>query len=69
MVKLETYQRKRGNPDFRKCSIAAAILSALIVFGIELAGGPVTPANARLGVPAPGATGDAPATAPASAPR
>ena len=26
MVKLQTYQRKRRNPDFRKCAIAAAIL-------------------------------------------
>lgn len=67
MVKLETYQRKRRSPDFRKCSVAAAIAAALIVFGVEITGGPVAPANARLGVPAPGATGDAPATA--SAPR
>ena len=69
MVNLETYRRTRGNPDFRKCSIVAAIVSALIVFGIELTGGPLTPANARLGAPAPSASGDAPASAPVSAPQ
>ena len=66
MVKLQTYRKKRRNPDFRKCAIAAAILSALIVVGVELTGGPVPPANARL---APAATGEAPATAPTAAPR
>jgi hypothetical protein len=35
--------------------MVAALLSALIVGGIELTGGPFTPANAGLGAPAKGA--------------
>jgi len=69
MVKLETYRRKGRGPDFGKCAAIAALLSAAIVFGIGVTGGPVAPANARLGVPAQTATGVAPATAPAAAPR
>lgn len=68
MVNLETYRRKRRGPDFGKCAVVAALLSALIVSGIELTGGPVAPANARLGVPATMATGAAPATAPVMEP-
>jgi hypothetical protein len=67
MVNLETYRRKRRSPDFRKCAVAAAILAALIVVGVELTGGAVAPANARL-APAPATATEAPATAPAAAP-
>ena len=68
MVNFATYRRrKRRNPDFGKCAVVAAMLSALIVGGIELTGGPVAPANARLGAPAK--TMAAPAMAPAAAPR
>jgi hypothetical protein len=55
MVKLETYRRKRSSPNFGKCAMVAALLSALVVGGIELTGGPFTPANAGLGAPAKGA--------------
>jgi hypothetical protein len=69
MVKLETYRRKRRATDYRKCALAAAVLSALIVVGVELTGGPVNPANAGLGAPAQAAAGETTATSPASAPR
>lgn len=61
MVKLATYRRRRRNPDFGKCAVVAAVLSALIVSGIELTGGPVAPANAGLGAPAKAAVPSAPA--------
>jgi hypothetical protein len=64
MVNLETYRRKRRSPDFGKCAVLAALLSALIVSGVELTGGPVAPANAGLGTPAKAAMGAAPVTAP-----
>lgn len=69
MVNLETYRRKRRGPDFGKCAVAAALLSALIVSGVELTGGPVATAKAGLGAPAKTATGAMPATAPAAAER
>ena len=69
MVNLETYRRRRRATDYRKCALAAAFLSALILGGVELTGGPVAPANARLGTPAQTAAGQAPATVPAAAPR
>ena len=69
MVNLETYRPKRRGPDFGKCAVIAALLSAAVVFGIGVSGGPVAPANARLGVPASAVTGAAPATSPAAAPR
>ena len=65
MVKLETYRKKRPATDYRKCAVAAAMLSALIVGGVELTGGPVAPAKAGLGTPAPAA----PVLNPAAAPR
>jgi hypothetical protein len=59
MVNLETYRRKRRSPDFGKCAMVAALLSALIVSGVELTGGPVAPANAGLGAPAKAASAPA----------
>ena len=64
MVKLETYRRKRSSPDMRKCALVAAVISAAIVFTVELTGGPVAPASARLGTPAPSATSTMPVSAP-----
>lgn len=61
MVNLGTLRRKRRNPDFGKCAAVAAVLSALIVSGIEITGGPVAPANAALGAPAKATVPSAPA--------
>jgi hypothetical protein len=69
MVKLETFRRKRHNPDFQKCALVAALLSAFIVVGVQLTGGPVAPANAGLGTPAAAPASAAPVSMmPASAP-
>ena len=69
MVKLETFRRKRSSPDMRKCALVAALLSAAIVFTVELTGGPVASANAGLGTPAAAPESTAPvSTMPASAP-
>mgnify|MGYP001267178520 CR=1 FL=1 len=69
MVKFETYRRRRPAVDYRKCAGVAAVVSALIVGGVELTGGPVAPASAKLSAPAPAVTGEGPATAPAAAER
>ena len=69
MVKFETYRRRRRVTDYRKCALAAAVLSAVVVFGVELTGGPVAPANAGLNAATPATADQTPATAPASAPR
>ena len=51
MVNLQTCEPRRSSPDFRKCAMVAALLSALIVSGIELAGGPFAPSGPERGAP------------------
>ena len=59
MVNFATYRRKRRSPNFGKCAMVAAVLSALIVSGIEFTGGPVGRANAGLSAPAKAASAPA----------
>lgn len=51
MVNLQTCEPRRNSPNFRKCAVVAALLSAVIVGGIELAGGPAAPSGAPRGAP------------------
>ncbi len=59
MVKLQSNRRGGAAVDYRKCTAVAAVLTALIVFGVELAGGPAAPAPATLTLSAPTVIGAA----------
>jgi len=71
MVKVSDLRRRgRHNTNFRKCTAIAAVLSALIVMGVEFAGGgPVSQAKAGIGDTIQTGAGPAEARVPASSAR